>query len=230
MANSGPRSPEHPRTHQSNSSALQLLSHPSSQVSGKVLEIGPGSGNQIGYYDPAADRISVMYGAEPATELHGLLRTNANATKLAKKYSILKAGAEYEQITRQLLNEGVISSSDEADGFFDSVVCVRVLCSVPDLASTLRDVHRLLKSRGKLFVVEHTANPWRTAKGSLVARVVQSIYMLMGWSFFVGDCSLTKDIEGELRKEAARRWSSVDIERHFGKSVLTYIAGVLVKR
>lgn len=200
------------------------------QVTGKVLEVGPGSGNQIGYYDAAAHQISVMYGAEPATELHGLLRKNADATKLARKYVILKAGADREQIARQLLEHGIVTSSDEANGMFDSVVCVRVLCSVPHLAATVRDLHQLLRPGGRLFVVEHTANPWRTAKGSVVARLVQTVYMLLGWSYFVGDCSLTKDIEDELRRDTTQRWSSVVIERHFGKSVLTYIAGVLIKR
>ena len=82
----------------------------------------------------------------------------------------------------------------------------------------------------KLLVVEHTVNAWRTRKGSLIARMLQTVYMLLGWSYFVGDCSLTRDTEGMLRKDGARRWESIDIERHFGRAVITYISGVLVKK
>lgn len=63
----------------------------------------------------------------------------------------------------------------------------------------------------------------------MIARLVQTVYMLMGWSFFVGDCELTRNIEDELRKGSKARWESVNLERHFGSAVFTYISGVLVK-
>lgn len=200
------------------------------QASGAVLEIGPGSGSLTGYYEPAAGQIRAIYGVEPATELHGLLRKNADATKLGPSYQIVSADATRASIARELVKGNVIRATDDADGMFDTVVCIRVLCSVPNLEATISDLHSLLKPGGKLLIVEHTVNAWRTPKGSLIARMFQTMYMLLGWSYFVGDCSLTRDIEDALRKDRARRWESIDIERHFGRAVFTYISGVLVKK
>lgn len=199
------------------------------QATGKVLEIGPGSGNQTGYYTPAAGQISAIYGAEPATELHQLLRKNVDATELAKKYVILNADASRDSVVKELVRQGIVANDSLATGMFDTIVCVRVLCSVPNLTETITGLHSLLRPGGKLFIVEHTVNPWQTPKGSMIARLFQTLYMLLGWSYFVGDCSLVRDIESELRKDAKKRWASIDLERHFGKVVITYISGILVK-
>lgn len=200
------------------------------RASGVVLDVGPGSGNLTGYFEPAATDIKAIYGAEPAVELHQLLRRNVAATKLAGKYTVLSADATGSSIARELAKAGVVSKAADASAMFDTIICIRVLCSVPNLESTLSDLHALLKPGGRLMVVEHTVNPWRTPKGSVVARLFQTMYMLVGWSYFVGDCSLTRDIERMLRTDSAKRWESVDIERHFGYAVFTYISGVLVKK
>ncbi|KAK5326988.1 hypothetical protein LTR70_001730 [Exophiala xenobiotica] len=199
-------------------------------ATGTVLDVGPGNGSLIARFTPAAPHITHIYGAEPATALHKTLRTNADASDLGRKYEILAADATFPSIARELVRVGAITAPDDARGTFDTIVCVRVLCSVPDLRGTISDLYRLLKPGGKLLVCEHTANPWRTSKGSVIARAMQTVYMLMGWSYFVGDCELTRDIEDELRRDARGRWESVDVERHFGRAVFTYVSGVLVKK
>jgi len=200
------------------------------QASGVVLDVGPGSGSLIARFGSAGDKISKIYGAEPATELHKTLRKNADGTKVGRKYEILSADATLASIAPELTRVGAITSPKNALGLFDTIVCVRVLCSVPNLPGTIEDLYMLLKPGGKLLVCEHTANPWRTRKGSVIARLVQTVYMLVGWSYFIGDCELTRDTEDELRRDSNGRWQSVDIDRHFGKAVLTYISGVLVKK
>lgn len=199
------------------------------QARGTVLEIGPGSGNQIMYYEPAAAQIDKLYAAEPAKELHRVLRKNADATTLGPKYMILDSHATKASIGKGLVKHDAVPDARKADGMFDTIICVRVLCSVPDLSGTVSDLHDLLRPGGRLIIVEHTINPWRTPKGSLIARIVQSLYMLIGWSYFVGDCSLVRDIETMLRADSSRRWKSVDIDRHFGHAVLCYISGILTK-
>lgn len=200
------------------------------EARGTVLEIGPGSGNQTHYYEPAIDQIKVIYGAEPAKELHAMLKRNINDTELKGKYSILSADATKASIGRELMHKGVVKTEASVEGLFDTIICVRVLCSVPNLDGVVSDLHSLLKPGGQLLVLEHTANPWRSPKGSVVARLVQTMYMLLGWKYFVGDCSLTQDIEEALRHDAFGRWETVTIERHFGKKVLTYISGALIRR
>lgn len=196
-----------------------------------VLDVGPGSGTIIRHFDSAEKSISKVYGAEPCVELHPLLRKNAGLTALGRdaKYETLLADAMGPSIARELKRVGVVGSVDDAVEVFDTIVCVRVLCSVPDLDATIADLWKLLKPGGKLLVCEHIVNPWRKSEGSMIARVVQSLYMLIGWSYFVGDCSLTRDIEGALRA-GEKRWKSVELGRYFGRAVFCYVTGVLVKR
>lgn len=200
------------------------------QARGTVLEIGPGSGDQIVYYEPVVAEINKFYAAEPAKDLHVYLRRNADATKLGHKYTILSAEGTKASVAGELAKVGAVSSPAQVNSMFDTIICVRVLCSVPDLKGTIKDLHDMLKPGGRLIVVEHTINHWRTPKGSLIARLFQSLYMLIGWSYFVGDCSLVRDIEKMLREDASSRWQSVEIDRHFGQAVLTYISGTLTKK
>ena len=117
-------------------------------------------------------------------------------------------------------------------GIFDTILCVRVLCSVPNPEKVISELYSFLKPRGKLLVIEHVVNPWRTAKGSVVARAAQSVYQALGWSVFLGDCCLNRDTEKMLRNAAVKDggWEVVELDRWFGKTVLPYISGVLVKK
>lgn len=196
-----------------------------------VLDIGPGSGTQIRHFDPVVNSISKAYCIEPSIDLHPLLRKNIALTGLGRegKCEALVANATGPSIAQELKRVGVVSNVEDASELFDTVVCVRVLCSVPDLNTTIADLWKLLKPGGKMLVLEHTANPWKTPQGSMIARFMQTFYMLVGWSFFVGDCQLTRDIQDVLTADP-KRWEKVEISRHFGQSVICYISGVLVKR
>lgn len=179
--------------------------------------------------------IKAIYGAEPCLGLHGELRARADAEGVGDKYTILGCSVEATALLPALKNHGVISDSAEklpAQGLFDTILCVRVLCSVPNPEQTIRELYALLKPGGKVLVTEHVVNPWRTAKGSIIARLMQTFYQMIGWSWFLGDCSLTRDT-GEMLKKAADAdggWESVDLEPSFGRSPLSYVSGVLVKK
>jgi hypothetical protein len=97
---------------------------------------------------------------------------------------------------------------------------------------TVDELYGLLKPGGKLLVTEHVVNAWRTAKGSFLARVVQGVYQVFGWSFFIGDCALDRDTEGVLLRAARSDggWEVVDLERSFAWSVMPYLSGTLVKK
>lgn len=123
---------------------------------------------------------------------------------------------------------------------FDTIITLRVLCSVPDPAGTARMLHSLLRPGGKLIVLEHVVNPSSGPWGSTPARILQKVYTLLGWSFFVGDCHLERDTEGVLRGLAWRnlgrekgsvkgRGGDEGLRSHFWWACLTYISGVLVK-
>jgi len=63
-----------------------------SAVSGTVLEIGPGSGNQLPRY--TASQITKIYGVEPNTSLHPELRENVRKLGLEEKYVLVGCGIE----------------------------------------------------------------------------------------------------------------------------------------
>lgn len=55
-----------------------------------------------------------------------------------------------------------LSSQPEAS--VDAVVAMLVLCSVPDLARTTREIRRVLQPGGRLVIVEHVqASGWSRA-------------------------------------------------------------------
>ncbi|KAG2416173.1 hypothetical protein HFD88_007366 [Aspergillus terreus] len=198
------------------------------RASGIVLDVGPGTGTQMPYLRSPA--IRAIYGAEPCAGLHAELRARADAEGLGAKYHVVPASVVAAELVPALEKEG-LSAADGA-GVFDTIICVRVLCSVPDMQRTIRELYGLLRPGGKLLVAEHVVNPWRTPKGSVVARVLQAVYGFLGWSWYLGNCCLNRDTEAALRRaaEADGGWESVELDRWFGRSPLPYVSGVLVKR
>ncbi|RLL93738.1 hypothetical protein CFD26_100038, partial [Aspergillus turcosus] len=143
------------------------------QASGVVLDVGPGTGTQMPLLALRAHAIKAIYGAEPCRGLHAELRARAEEEGLGGKYHILPCGAAAGELVPELQREGLLPaiSGDveqvlaSAGGVFDTIVCVRVLCSVPEMERTAGELYALLRPGGKLLVVEHVVNPWRTAKG-----------------------------------------------------------------
>lgn len=199
-----------------------------------VLDVGPGTGTQLPYFAKNHD-ISAMYGAEPCVELHQELTRRIRNTNLPFEYKIISAGAETTSIVPALAKEGILGDANKggaSTGAFDTIVCVRVLCSVPRGPETVEGLYRLLKPGGKFIVVEHIKNPWRTGYGSLLARILQALYMRMGWPFWIGDCCLDRETT-KLLVNAARidgGWADSDLKTTFGYSTLPYVSGVLTKK
>ncbi|PGG98215.1 hypothetical protein GX51_06935 [Blastomyces parvus] len=221
---------------------------------GIVLDIGPGTGTQTPLFtNPNLIR---MYGAEPCQGLHKDLAAKIEACGLGAKYQILPCSAERKALYPALGREGLLAETgagvirgEEVEGLvqggqgvFDTIVCVRVLCSVPDQRATVRGLYDLLKPGGKLIVCEHVRNGWSVCCGrgrgregvSFVARVVQVVYTLLGWRFFMGECDLNRDTERVVREVAEEAgdgaWGKVDVQRWFEWSALPYVAGTFVKR
>ncbi|KAL2220081.1 S-adenosyl-L-methionine-dependent methyltransferase [Thermoascus aurantiacus ATCC 26904] len=201
-------------------------------ASGVVLDIGPGSGTQMPLLRSPA--IRAIYGAEPCVDLHDELRARAAAAGLQDKYHVLPCSVEKKALVPELEKHGIAvpEPGSGEEGVFDTIICVRVLCSVPDPDRTIADLYDLLRPGGRMLVTEHVVNPWRTRKGSFVARAVQAVYEMLGWSFFVGDCHMDRDTAASLRRAADKDggWESVELESSFGWSPMPYISGTLVKK
>ncbi len=109
-----------------------------SDLSGTILELGPGAGINLPYYPPGVRWI----GVEPNPFLHPYLRWEA--ARLGMRIAILDGTAERLPI---------------ADGSVAAVVSSLVLCSVRDLAASLREVERVLRPGGRYIFLEHVAAP-----------------------------------------------------------------------
>ena len=209
----------------------------------------------IQYYDPR--QVEEVVGIEPAHELLGKLSGNARkvfgtveggevsadeAEHKGGRYRIVRASAEQDSLLPALEKAGLLKAGWMQEGVFDEVVCVRVLCMVPRFEETVEGLWRLLKPGGRFVVCEHGVNRWkwwhrsngRKDKsqdcGNFVARILQIFYECLGWSFWMGDCHLQRDIEGVFRDvDGGNGWSKVVLEVVDGWSVLPYTVGYLVK-
>lgn len=105
-------------------------------LSGEVLEIGPGSGANLAYFNPGAR----WTGIEPNVFSH----------------AYLKAEAARRGIDAVIL-EGFAESLPVADASVDAVVSSLVLCTVEDPAAALAEIRRVLKPGGRFVFIEHVA-------------------------------------------------------------------------
>lgn len=167
--------------------------------------------------------------------MHLALKESANVAGLGDKYQILPCGGERASLLPALAKAGLLKESGgevKEEGIFDTIISIRVLCSVPNLESSLSTLYSLLRPGGRFIICEHVVNPWRTPKGSILGRAFQVLYMLLGWPFFIGDCRMDRDTATLLKQigEANEGWESVELDKTMEWSVLPFTSGVYVKK
>jgi SAM-dependent methyltransferase len=104
-------------------------------LSGRVVEIGAGNGLNFGYY-PAT--VTDVVAIEPEPTLRAIAQQAA-------------ARAPVPVSVRQ----GTADAVPLEDGEMDAAVASLVLCSVPDQARALGELHRVLRPGGELRFYEH---------------------------------------------------------------------------
>ena len=104
-------------------------------LKGKILEVGIGTGENIGYYDKNAEVIGIDFSEKM------LEKAREKLIKSGKKNITLK------QMDAENLNF--------KDDSFDYVVTSCVFCSVPDPIKGLEEIRRVLKPTGRLIMIEH---------------------------------------------------------------------------
>lgn len=108
-----------------------------SQVSGEVLEVGIGTGANLPYYPKD---IRSLTGVDFSS---GML-------KLAKE-KVLRGNFPYPIE----LFEADIQNLPFPDNTFDSIVSTCVFCSVPDPIRGLKELRRVCKPTGQIYMLEH---------------------------------------------------------------------------
>lgn len=107
-------------------------------ASGSTLEIGAGTGLNLELYPPAVSQLVLT---EPSEHMAARLRGRPASVAIAE---VIEAPAE---------------TLPFADDRFDTVVATLVLCTVPDVAGTLREVARVLRPGGRFLFLEHVRSP-----------------------------------------------------------------------
>ncbi|KAL1605317.1 hypothetical protein SLS60_004865 [Paraconiothyrium brasiliense] len=193
---------------------------------GLVLDIGPGTGELVKRFNSGG--ITTMYGVEPAANLHKELLKNAQEAGFGEKYHALLCGDEAESLIPTLHRNGILSTIETpGDGIFDEICCLRVLCGVPHLEETIKGLYALLKPGGRMIICEHVVNTWRT-EGCIDARVTQSVYSILRWSFFLGGCEMQRHTCKLLREVG--EWESFQLQYVEPKSVVPFVVGELIKK
>lgn len=158
-------------------------------LSGRVLEVGAGTGTNFAYYP---DTVREVIALEPETQL-------------APKAIQAAAAAQVPVTVIESTIEAAIASGQQSEPF-DAVVCSLVLCSVADPQTVLRQLNSVLKPGGELRYFEHVASAgWR---GSL-----QRIADATVWPRISGNCHTHRDTEraitgaGFAIDSARRQWT-----------------------
>jgi SAM-dependent methyltransferase len=109
------------------------------ELTGEVVEVGFGSGLNVGFYPEAVTRIAAV---EPSDVGWRLAAKNlATAT-----VPIERSGLDGQSLPFE-------------DDSFDSALSTFTLCTIPDGVAALRELRRVLKPGGKLHFVEHGLAP-----------------------------------------------------------------------
>jgi ubiquinone/menaquinone biosynthesis C-methylase UbiE len=129
-------------------------------ATGRLLMVGLGPGTDLKFLPPAVTSVAAV---EPAAPFRRM------ASALAHRRGIAAD-----------IVDGTGESIPFPDNSFDSVHIGLVLCSVDDVAATLREIRRVLAPGGRLVVLEHVRGEGAMARfQDLIAKP---------WSWLAGGC------------------------------------------
>jgi SAM-dependent methyltransferase len=142
-------------------------------LSGRVLEIGAGTGAMFPYLADAADSGTIsLHAIEP--DKHMRRRAHDRADSLGLDVELSDARGE---------------NLPYDDGAFDTVITSFVFCTIPDHEQALSEVPRVLKPGGEFRFVEHV-------RGERIVGTVHDA-LAPAWHAVAGGCHLNRDT-GEL--------------------------------
>lgn len=183
----------------------QLRRENLAELSGRVLEVGAGTGTNFEFYP---DTVTEVVAVEPERRL-----------------------AEHAQRAAAAARVRVTVSTDTVEQFmaagnepFDAVVCSLVLCSIEDPETVLRQLHSLIRPGGELRYLEHIASA--DGRGRL-----QRIADATVWPRLFGNCHTHRhteqsivsagfDVAGSRREWTMPRWVPLPVsEFAIGRAV-----------
>lgn len=151
-------------------------------LSGRVLEVGAGTGTNFELY--------------PATV------TEVVAVEPERRLAEVAERAAADAPISVTVDTGTVEKFADS-GQFDAVVCSLVLCSVDDPQQVVRQLYSLLRPGGELRYLEHVAGSGARAR-------LQKFADATVWPKMLGNCHTHRDTEKTIvgagfRVEGARR-------------------------
>lgn len=140
-------------------------------LTGEVVEIGFGSGLNVGLYPDAVTRVSAVEPSDGGWEL-------AADRVAGSAVPIERAGLDGQRLPFD-------------DNTFDSALSTFTLCTIPDVAAALAELRRVVKPGGTVCFLEHGRAP--DEKVRRTQRLLEPVQKRLG-----GGCHLTRDIPSLL--------------------------------
>ena len=142
-------------------------------LSGRVLEVGAGTGTNFAYY-PAS--VTEVVAVEPERRLA------PRAREVAAKAPVPVT------VTTGTVEKFLIDTDGKP---FDAVVCSLVLCSINDPDNVLRQVFSLVRPGGELRYLEHVGSPGLRGR-------LQKLADATVWPRLMGNCHTHRDTEASI--------------------------------
>jgi SAM-dependent methyltransferase len=161
-------------------------------LSGRVVEVGFGSGLNLPHYPP---EVEVVLGVEPAEQ----------ARRLADK-RVRAAAVRVEQVGL----DGQDLPLDDAS--CDGALFTFTLCTVPDPARALSEVHRVLRPGGTVHFMEHGLSPeprvaaWQRRLEPLQRRLADGCHLTRDASTLVQHAGFALERTEQLYVRGPKPW------------------------
>ena len=164
-------------------------------ATGRVLEIGIGSGLNLPFYGKA---ITQVLGLDPSPKLLDMARNAATRTSIPLD-----------------LVQGSAKDIPIEDRSIDTVVTTWTLCSIPEARHALAEMRRVLKPSGQLLFVEHGRAPERRVQW-------WQDHLTPAWKHLSGGCHLNRPIS-DLLQNAGFRIERLDMGYMSRPKLMTFM-------
>jgi ubiquinone/menaquinone biosynthesis C-methylase UbiE len=154
-------------------------------ASGRILELGAGTGLNLRHYPEAVDELVLT---EPAAPM--VARLKRRVRRSGRDCSVVPAAAE---------------ALPFEDHSFDTVVSTLVLCTVADPGRAIEEIARVLRPGGRLLFLEHVRSDSRR-----LARWQDRLHR--PWHAFAAGCHANRPTI-ELLRESTLRVGGVERDR-----------------